>query len=123
VGDLKGLRAASATSVNTMARCCPPLRIHSSCLLLCHFSASCCSFQQFQHDEHYAAGCSPLLGVKVRQRVEHGALLAVALALAAQEDIRRAGVRLAHPVAPIVLLLLRQVAAAAVHLTSTINRV
>lgn len=61
---------------------------------------------------------APLVAVKVGEGVEDGALLAVALGLATQQHLWRARVRLAHPVAPVVLLLLRQVAPAAVHLRS-----
>ncbi len=45
-------------------------------------------------------------------------LLAVALGLTADERAGCAGVRLAHPVAPIILLLLCQIAPAIVHLVA-----
>jgi hypothetical protein len=59
---------------------------------------------------------SPLVQVELGHAVEGAALLAEALLRAAHYDAGVAGVRLAHLVAPVVVLLLCKVTAAALHL-------
>lgn len=59
---------------------------------------------------------APLVAIEFGDQVKDGALLAVALGFAAQLHLWRRSVRLAHPVATVVLLLLGQVASAVVHL-------